>query len=250
MDICFNCPHCGQHLSVEERGVGMLVNCPSCNQQVEVPRRAAPVNQIVAKESEAAAGAQPFEVQKVRERSFFGRVFGGSRSSDAEAAVENLIAERGLDNVDIAAIDNCLHQSGVRDKAVKALLLRVWRHAVERFVATDGTLDSVEAAFLDRLKSVLGLDQTEADSERDSVLTAEFIARASPLMSRSDAVSEETRSAISRLARQLRISPDKQKSLLKSLARYTHPVESPRPTERKRHNRAPLEAAKCRDLVF
>ena len=28
------------------------------------------------------------------------------------------------------------------------------------------------------------------------------------------------------------------------------PVELPRLTERKRHNRAPLEAAKCRDLVF
>ena len=173
---------------------------------------------FVSPYASAAAGVQPFQVQKVRERSFFARVFGGSRQIDAEAAVENLIAERGLDNVDVAAIDNCLHQSGVRDKAVKALLLRVWRHAVERFVATDGNLDSVEAAFLDRLKSVLGLDQTEADSERDSVLTAEFIARARPLVSGSDAVSEETRSAISRLARQLRISPDKQKSLLKSLA--------------------------------
>ena len=83
---------------------------------------------------------------------------------------------------------------------------------------TDGTLDGVEAAFLDRLKRVLGLDETEADSERDGILTAEFIARARPLMSRPDATSESTRSAISRLARQLQISPDKQKSLLKSLA--------------------------------
>jgi hypothetical protein len=41
---------------------------------------------------------QPFEVSKARERSFFSRVFGGSRSTDAVAAVESLIAERGLDN--------------------------------------------------------------------------------------------------------------------------------------------------------
>ena len=67
-------------------------------------------------------------------------MYSGSRNSDAEAAVENLIAERGLDNVDVVAIDNCLHQYGVRDKAVKAVLLQVWRHAVERFVADDGTL--------------------------------------------------------------------------------------------------------------
>ena len=175
-------------------------------------------NRIMAEESAAAESVQPFQVRKVQERSFFARVFGGSRSSDAEAAVENLIAERGLDNVDVVAIDNCLHQSGVRDQDVKTVLLKVWRHAVERFVTTDGTLDSAEAVFLDRLECVLGFDKTEADKERDTILTAEFVAQARPLISRADATSEATRSAISRLARQLRISPEKQKSLLKSLA--------------------------------
>ncbi len=172
----------------------------------------------MADETAAAAGAQPFKFREVRERSFFARAFGGSRRGDAEAAVENLIAERGLDSVDIVAIDNCLHEHGVRDEAVHAILLRVWHHAAERFVSTDGTLDSVEAGFLDRLKRILGLSETEADRERDSVLANEFVARARPLISRSDATSEETRSAISRFARQLRISPDKQKALLKSLA--------------------------------
>jgi DNA-directed RNA polymerase subunit RPC12/RpoP len=37
-DIRFNCPRCGQHLCVEERGAGMAVNCPSCNEQIEIPR--------------------------------------------------------------------------------------------------------------------------------------------------------------------------------------------------------------------
>ena len=110
---------------------------------------------------------QPFQVRKVRKRSFFSRVFGGSRLGDAEAAIENLIAERGLDNMDIVAIDNCLHQYGIRDEAVKPLLLQIWRHAVERLVATDGSLDDVEAAFLDRLKEVLGLGEVEANNERD-----------------------------------------------------------------------------------
>jgi hypothetical protein len=147
---------------------------------------------IVDEQSVMDASVQPFQVRKVPERSFFARVFGGSRSSDAEAAVENLIAERGLDNMDIAAIDNCLHQSGVREKAMKTVLLNVWRHAVERFVATDGTLDSAEAVLLDRLKSVLGLDATTAYSARDSVLANEFVARARPLISGSDGTSEET----------------------------------------------------------
>jgi hypothetical protein len=161
---------------------------------------------------------QPFQVRKVRKRSFFSRVFGGSRPTDAEAAIENLIAERGLDNVDVVAIDNCLHQYGVRDEAVRPFLLQVWRHAVERFVRIDGTLDNLEAAFLDQLKELFGLGEVEANNERYSVLTAEFMDRARALISRLDAQSLETRSRISRVARQLWISPDKQKSLLKNLA--------------------------------
>jgi hypothetical protein len=38
-DIRFNCPHCGQHLSVEAAGAGMTVNCPSCKEQIEIPRQ-------------------------------------------------------------------------------------------------------------------------------------------------------------------------------------------------------------------
>jgi hypothetical protein len=171
--------------------------------------------------SESAAPlhrVQPFQVRKVRERSFFSRVFGGSRPTDAEAALENLIAERGLENLDVVAIENCLHQYGIRDAAVRPLLLQIWRHAVERFVATDGFLDNLEAAFLDQLKELFGLGEVEANNERYSVLTAEFMDRARPLISRLDAQSEKTRSRISRVARQLRISPEKQKSLLKNLA--------------------------------
>ena len=36
-DIRFNCPRCGQHLCVEEKGAGMAMNCPSCNEQIEIP---------------------------------------------------------------------------------------------------------------------------------------------------------------------------------------------------------------------
>jgi hypothetical protein len=42
MDIRFNCPRCGQHISVEERGAGMLVNCPDCKGEIEIPRGTAP----------------------------------------------------------------------------------------------------------------------------------------------------------------------------------------------------------------
>jgi tetratricopeptide (TPR) repeat protein len=42
-DIRFNCPRCGQHLIVEQRGAGMAVNCPNCNEQIEIPRSTAPL---------------------------------------------------------------------------------------------------------------------------------------------------------------------------------------------------------------
>src|SRR6266508_956777 len=42
MDIVFNCPRCGQHLSVQDRGAGMAVNCPSCEGQIEIPSGTAP----------------------------------------------------------------------------------------------------------------------------------------------------------------------------------------------------------------
>jgi len=42
-DILFNCPRCGQHLAVEQRGAEIAVNCPGCNEQIEIPRRIAPL---------------------------------------------------------------------------------------------------------------------------------------------------------------------------------------------------------------
>lgn len=41
-DIRFNCPRCGQHLTVEQRGAGRAVNCPSCNEQIEIPGSTVP----------------------------------------------------------------------------------------------------------------------------------------------------------------------------------------------------------------
>jgi transcription elongation factor Elf1 len=48
MDIRFNCPRCGQHLLVEERGAGMVVNCPSCKGQIQIPFGIAPQTAHVA----------------------------------------------------------------------------------------------------------------------------------------------------------------------------------------------------------
>ncbi len=36
-DIKFNCPHCGQHISIDEAGRGCEVNCPNCRKAIAVP---------------------------------------------------------------------------------------------------------------------------------------------------------------------------------------------------------------------
>ncbi len=36
-DIKFNCPHCGQHISIDEVGSGYRVDCPNCQRGITVP---------------------------------------------------------------------------------------------------------------------------------------------------------------------------------------------------------------------
>jgi hypothetical protein len=66
MDIRFNCPHCGQHLSVEERGAGMIVNCPSCKEQIEIPHGTAP--EVLKEPLPTAAPPNPKPVAKLATR--------------------------------------------------------------------------------------------------------------------------------------------------------------------------------------
>lgn len=42
MDISFNCQNCGQHLTIDESGAGMIVACPTCQRSVTVPAHPAP----------------------------------------------------------------------------------------------------------------------------------------------------------------------------------------------------------------
>ena len=37
MDITFNCERCGQHITIDESGVGVVVQCPTCGHSLVVP---------------------------------------------------------------------------------------------------------------------------------------------------------------------------------------------------------------------
>jgi len=60
MDIRFACPHCAQHIVVDESGAGLQIECPDCHSQLAVPAQAnAPARKlpllVVEKPAEAPA---------------------------------------------------------------------------------------------------------------------------------------------------------------------------------------------------
>jgi phage FluMu protein Com len=64
MDIRFNCPHCNQTLTVEERGAGTTVNCPSCKKKIEIPRATAAPPPPLPAEPKAMQQSQTRQPQK------------------------------------------------------------------------------------------------------------------------------------------------------------------------------------------
>jgi DNA-directed RNA polymerase subunit RPC12/RpoP len=41
MEIIFNCPNCGQELSVDEAGAGSEIPCPTCSETITIPEKSA-----------------------------------------------------------------------------------------------------------------------------------------------------------------------------------------------------------------
>ena len=41
MEIIFNCPNCGQELSVDDAGAGSEIPCPTCSENITIPEKPA-----------------------------------------------------------------------------------------------------------------------------------------------------------------------------------------------------------------
>jgi len=52
MEIIFNCPNCGQELSVDEAGAGSEIPCPTCSETITIPDK--PAKAASAPPAEAA----------------------------------------------------------------------------------------------------------------------------------------------------------------------------------------------------
>ncbi|MGA2854053.1 MAG: hypothetical protein ABSE90_07990 [Verrucomicrobiota bacterium] len=53
MEIIFNCPNCGQELSVDDAGAGSEIPCPTCSENITIPEKSAKAAPAPAEEAHA-----------------------------------------------------------------------------------------------------------------------------------------------------------------------------------------------------
>jgi DNA-directed RNA polymerase subunit RPC12/RpoP len=55
MEIIFNCPNCGQELSVDDAGAGSEIPCPTCSENITIPEKSAKAAPAPAEEVHKAS---------------------------------------------------------------------------------------------------------------------------------------------------------------------------------------------------
>lgn len=79
MDITFNCDKCGQHIVIDEAGVGMKLPCPKCGNELTIPSNPGwlvQINEVIRA-----------QVQKI--------LAGRAMVADARLAVQDVLRETG-----------------------------------------------------------------------------------------------------------------------------------------------------------
>jgi len=88
MNVEFNCPQCGQLVTVDEAYRGQVVECPKCEKGIVVPRNASCVPTV----SVVPETTSPLRLRKINGQ--YGQEGGRSSSHQQETVTKNLQAER------------------------------------------------------------------------------------------------------------------------------------------------------------
>ena len=161
---------------------------------------------------------RPFHSQPFRDRSVFDTLRHKPLEDDARAALETRLAEHGISSVNPDHAQRLLNSFGVSGESARSVLISLWEQALKELLFNDNKLDAAESAYLDELKLALGLTDQEVSALRTRIVQREFLRRAEFLL-REDAVSPDTRDAIARDARSLRIPLADEQALLRDPAR-------------------------------
>lgn len=103
VDIHFNCPRCGQKLSVEGGGVGVRVNCPSCNEAIDVPRdTASPPPLPISNATIPRTATRPSSMMEYKVLTQKDRFFGGKFDPEKLEKAINSYAAEGWSVVSVA----------------------------------------------------------------------------------------------------------------------------------------------------
>src|SRR4051812_41751093 len=165
------------------------------------------------------APQNPFEKQAFREPSLLKSIFGGGSKTDAQAALETRLAEHGLSSVTPAFAIVFLKGFGLVGPSAQAVLVDIWKRALGKFIADDEIIDDAEAAFLVTLQKSLGLSDQDVETIRDSVVSAEFLKRATRILASEGAVTQpETITLMEFEAGKLRVSADRHRQLVADVA--------------------------------
>ena len=111
-----------------------------------------------------------------------------------------------------------LNSFGVGGLPGRSIILSRLKQAFTKLLFNDNRIDAAENAYLDELKTALGLTDSEVSSVRSRIAQPEFLRRSEFLLLE-DPVAPETRQAIAREARNLRIPIADEQTLLREPAR-------------------------------
>ena len=112
---------------------------------------------------------RPFEPLPFTERSPLELAQGVIKEADAHAALQSRLALHGVRSVRPDVASELLLTFDVSGATARRILVELWQHAFKKLLFRDDQVDTGEAAYLEELRSALGLTGEEVARARAEV---------------------------------------------------------------------------------